>query len=159
MPTASALLLCARTGYCGWWHLSSTLHSNMALVRCIFAVLVPASPHASSEGLWSAGFRASFRHPERGAPRRGARIHSDSWGTETPEYDSLALGVDTFAWVRPAVLPSQPLPARPHADLLPSMHSISPAPFPRVCGCLRQMSKISCLCALTGHQSSCLFRI
>jgi hypothetical protein len=33
-------------------------------------------------------------------PRRGARVHSDSWGTATPDYDGLALDVDTFAWAR-----------------------------------------------------------
>ena len=35
---------------------------------------------------------------------RGARIHSDSWGTSTPEYDGLAFDVDYFAWVRDGML-------------------------------------------------------
>ena len=35
---------------------------------------------------------------------RGARVHSDSWGTSTPEYDGLAFDVDYFAWVRLGML-------------------------------------------------------
>lgn len=124
------------------WIVASIQHSAQQHGACAVHICCPRVSKGTK--LYSSLFsrsvvcRASFRHPERGPPRRGARIHSDSWGTETPEYDSLALGVDTFAWVRPAVLPSQPLPARPHAGLPPSMHSISPAPFSGVCGCLRQ---------------------
>ena len=36
---------------------------------------------------------------------RGARIHSDSWGSGSPAYDALAYDVDLFAYYRPDFLP------------------------------------------------------
>ncbi|KAK9836281.1 hypothetical protein WJX81_001826 [Elliptochloris bilobata] len=36
---------------------------------------------------------------------RGAHIHSDSWGTSTPDYDGLAFAVDYFAWANQDFLP------------------------------------------------------
>lgn len=36
---------------------------------------------------------------------QGARIHSDSWGSDTPTYDSLAREVDKFVWEHPDFLP------------------------------------------------------
>ena len=35
----------------------------------------------------------------------GARVHSDSWGNDVPEYDALAREVDAFAWRRRDFLP------------------------------------------------------
>jgi hypothetical protein len=35
----------------------------------------------------------------------GARVHSDSWGSEDSSYDSLAWDVDAFTWNNPDFLP------------------------------------------------------
>ncbi len=36
---------------------------------------------------------------------RGARVHSDSWGTADATYDSLAADMDRFAWAYQDFLP------------------------------------------------------
>lgn len=36
---------------------------------------------------------------------RGARIHSDSWGTDSAVYDALAYNVDLFSFLRQDFLP------------------------------------------------------
>ena len=43
-------------------------------------------------------------HPPPTLPS-GARVHSDSWGTDSSAYDDLAADFDRFAWLHPDFLP------------------------------------------------------
>ena len=38
-------------------------------------------------------------------PTSGARVHSDSWGSDSTAYDDMAADFDRFAWLKPTFLP------------------------------------------------------
>ena len=64
---------------------SSGLHEVLAILIVLYKLCARFSSIIVRALLWQC---------------RGARVHSDSWGTSTPEYDGLAFDVDHFAWVR-----------------------------------------------------------
>jgi len=57
----------------------------------------------SSQGVFTPKELSRFYYPN--TYEHGARIHSDSWGSDSPTYDILSSEVDKFSWTHPYFLP------------------------------------------------------
>ena len=71
--------------------------------RVAFLDLGDQSVDNHTESIFTPRELASYYYPL--TYRRGARVHSDSWGSESPAYDHLAQEVDKFVWEHQDFLP------------------------------------------------------